>query len=116
MNFRERRDRAIALLHRKGIPLHLSEPMYLRLFRRTGLEIRPLHFESFWRTTLIGAAWFAPWWGVVMWFFRWRDVGLDPGHAVVASAICGLCFGLVMACFYAYSRRKHHLPAWESLG
>ncbi|WP_020653392.1 DUF6404 family protein [Massilia niastensis] len=116
MNFKVRRERAIAILHRAGIPLRVSEPVYLRLFRWIGLEIRPLHFEPFWRTILITAAWFAPCWGLFMWFFRWRADGMNPAVAVIVAMFCGLCFGLSMACYYAYGRKKHQLPAWESLG
>lgn len=116
MHFEERRQRAMAVLRRHGIPQHSSEPVQLRLFRKLGMEVRPLHFESFWRTTLVSSLWFGPFWALFMWFFRWREEGMGLHMAVLAALIVGLCFGLSMAAYYAWVRRKHKLPSWESLG
>ena len=116
MTFDERRQRAIAVLNRHGIPQHTSEPVQLRLFRRLGMQVRPLHFESFWRTTLVHAVWFAPFWGIFMWIFRWRTDGTHPAMALLGAATCGLIYGMVMAGVYAWAKKKYRLPSWESLG
>lgn len=116
MNFDERRKRAIAVLNRKGIPQASSEPVQIRLFRRLGFQVRPLHFETFWRTTLFFGLWFGPFWAVIMWFFSWRKDGTDPMMAVLAAAICGLVYGMTMAGVFAWNKKKHALPTWESLG
>jgi len=116
MTFDERRKRAIAVLNRKGIPQASSEPAHIRLFRRLGMQVRPLHFESFWRTTFFCGLWFAPVWALTMWLFSWRKEGTDPAIAALATVICGLIYGLVMASVFAWSRKKHALPTWESLG
>ena len=116
MNFDERRKRAIAVLNRKGIPQASSEPAHIRLFRRLGLQVRPLHFETFWRTTLVSALWFGPLWAAIMWLFSWRKDGTNPLVAALAAVICGLVYGMVMAAIFAWQKKKHALPTWESLG
>ncbi|HBI71494.1 MAG TPA: hypothetical protein DDZ22_21475 [Massilia sp.] len=83
MTFDERRKRAIAVLNRKGIPQASSEPAHIRLFRRLGMQVRPLHFETFWRTTFFCGLWFAPIWALIMWLFSWRKEGTDPGVALL---------------------------------
>jgi len=116
MTFEERRQRAMAVLRRHGIPQHTSEPVQLRLFRKLGMQVRPLHFESFWRTTLVSALWFGPFWALIMWFIRWREDGTHPALAALGAVICGLCYGLAMAGVYAWSKKKYKLPSWDSLG
>ena len=116
MTFDERRQRAIAVLNRHGIPQHTSEPVQLRLFRKLGMQVRPLHFESFWRTTLVFALWFGPLWALLMWFFSWRKDGGSPFVYLLAATVSGLVYGLAMAAIYAWSRKKYRLPSWESLG
>lgn len=116
MNFDERRKRAIAVLNRKGIPQASAEPVQIRLFRRLGFQVRPLYFETFARTTLFFALWFGPMWAIIMWFFSWRKDGTTPLVAVLGSAVFGLVYGLVMASVFAWLKKKHQLPTWESLG
>ncbi|HBF51652.1 MAG TPA: hypothetical protein DDX04_16360, partial [Massilia sp.] len=101
---------------RKAPPQAGSEPVQIRLFRRLGFQVRPLHFETFWRTTLFFGLWFAPMWAIIMWFFSWRKDGTHPMMAVLGAAICGLVYGMTMAGVFAWSKKKHDLPTWDSLG
>ena len=55
-------------------------------------------------------------WGLLMWFWQWSDTGMSAGFAAALSVVAGLLFGLSMASYYAYGRRKHRLPPWTSLG
>lgn len=41
--------------------------------------------------------------------------GFPVALAVVLTAGVGLFFGLSMAGYYAYGRRKYHLPKWNSI-
>ena len=59
---------------------------------------------------------FAIAWGLMMWFFVWSRQGMSPLAALVAAAVAGALFGLSMATYYAYGRRKYQLPEWRSLG
>jgi len=47
--------------------------------------------------------------------FVWSQQGFPVALAVVLSAGVGLFFGLSMAGYYAYGRRKYHLPKWNSI-
>ena len=115
MDFEEQRQRANAILSRKGISRGTSEPPYGILRRALGVRVRPLPFESFWRIVFLWGAQFAPIWGTVMWFWQWRHDGTSPAVAVVAALVTALCSGLALAGYVAYSRKKHGLPSWESL-
>lgn len=115
MDFEEQNRRAQDLLVRKGVSRHIVEPPYGLLLRPFGVQARPLPFASFWRTAFLGAAWFAPVWGLAMWFWRWRDDGMGLLPAVLAAVLAGLFYGLSMACYMAHWRKKQGLPTWESL-
>lgn len=115
MDFEEQRQRANAVLNRKGLPRRAAEPPSALVLRALGCKLRPFAFESFWRAVFLSAAWFSPCWGLAMWFWRWRGEGLSVPGAVLVALLTGLFFGLSMACYLAYYRKKHQLPTWESL-
>ena len=115
MNFEEQNRRAKDLLMGKGVSRHSVEPPYGLLLRPFGVRVRPLPFASFWRVAFLSAAWFAPVWGVAMWFWTWRDDGTGLLPAVLAAALAGACYGLGMACYMAHWRKQQGLPTWESL-
>ena len=115
MDFEEQRQRANAVLSRKGYSRSSAEPPYGLVFRALGLKVRPLPFEPFWRIVLLCAVWFAPLWGLGMWFWRWREHGMSVIAALAGALVTGLCFGLSMACYTVWTRRRHGLPSWESL-
>jgi ribose/xylose/arabinose/galactoside ABC-type transport system permease subunit len=54
-------------------------------------------------------------WGAFMSLFVWSQQGFPVALAVVLTAGVGLFFGLSMAGYYAYGRRKYHLPKWNSI-
>lgn len=115
MDFEEQRQRALDLLKRMGYPRGRADPPSTLVLRALGINVRPLPFEPFWRTVLWNAAWFTLFWGLAMWFWRWRDEGMVVAAAVIVSLLTGLFFGVSMACYTAYSRKKYGLPSWESL-
>ncbi len=115
MDFEEQRQRAYRVLNRKGLPRRAAEPPHAHVLRALGFQLRPFPFETFWRMVFLSAAWFAPCWGLAMWFWRWRGEGLGVAAAVLVALLTGVLFGLSMAGYMAYWRRKHDLPTWESL-
>lgn len=115
MDFEEQRRRAIDLLKRKGYPRRAADPPHNVVLRALGVKVRPFPFEPFWRIVAWNGAWFTLFWGFAMWFWRWRDEGMVVAAAVIMSMLTGLFFGVSMACYTVYSKRKHGLPSWESL-
>jgi len=91
------------------------EPPLLRLLWRLGLNVPPPHFAGFIVTTLFYGGFFALFWGVIMWFFTWSESGMSPTGAAGAALFAGVLFGLIMASYYSWGRRKHRLPGWKNL-
>jgi hypothetical protein len=54
-------------------------------------------------------------WGVIMWLLVWSQAGMSFGSMVITAASAGVIFGLTMAGYYAYGKRKHGLPSWREL-
>ncbi|MBQ5946522.1 DUF6404 family protein [Massilia sp. ST3] len=103
------------MLARHGLARHQYAPPLFMLLWKLGLRARPPQFMSFVLTMLSFGAWFAVIWGAVMWFAFWSRDGKSLPVAAAMAAGAGLCYGLAMAFYYRRQRRKHGLPAWESL-
>jgi uncharacterized membrane-anchored protein len=91
------------------------EPPLLRLLWRLGLNVPPPHFAGFVATALFSGGFFALLWGVIMWFLTWSRSGMSPTGAVTTAVFGGVLFGLMMASYYYWGRRKHRLPEWKDL-
>jgi hypothetical protein len=100
MSNNTRRTKALAILADTGMWRSNYEPPYLRLL---------------WRTLPLAGIWFGSFWGAFMSLFVWSRQGFPVALAVVLAAGVGLFFGLSMAGYYAYGRRKYHLPKWNSI-
>ena len=110
-----RRAKALALLKSTGILRSNYEPPYLRALWRLGVDARPPHFMPFAGAALAAAAWFGIAWGALMWMTTWSRGHMAVAPLLPVSCAAGLLFGIAMASYYAYGRRKHQLPAWETL-
>jgi hypothetical protein len=115
MTFESRRIKALALLESTGMWRSNYEPPALRALWKCGVNVPPPHFVPFWKIVLVAAIWFGGAWGAFMWFTVWSSRGMPPGLALSGAAGAGILFGLCMALYYAYGRRKHRLPLWSSL-
>jgi hypothetical protein len=116
MNFEEKRAQSLALLAQKGILPTVYQPPAVKLLWKMGVKVRPPHFMNFWSLATLCAVWYAPVWGLWMWIFVWFRRGTPIGSAVSIACAAGLLFGLAMAAYYLWDRRKHDLPGWESIG
>lgn len=116
MTFQSRRDHALELLAGTGIWRSNYLPPYLRALWSIGVEVPPPHFVLFHRVGIYAGAWFGLPLGGMMWLV-FALAGGVPGMTVIGTAsVAGLVFGLTMALYYAYGRKIHRLPKWESLG
>lgn len=116
MTFQSRRDHALELLAGTGIWRSNYHPPYLRALWSMGVEVPPPHFVSFYRVVIYAGAWFGLPLGAMMWLLIPPEVGVGGMTAIGTTVVAGLVFALTMALYYAYGRKKHRLPEWESLG
>jgi hypothetical protein len=115
MDFQERREQALRLLEQAGIGRSTYAPPVMRLLWRFGVQVRPPHFMGFGAAALLCGAWFAVAWGAIMWIGFWSRHHIAPQQMLASACMAGLFFGLCMAGVYAYQRKKHSLPSWDSL-
>lgn len=98
-------------LGQKRIGQYTIAPPIYRLLWRLGVEVKPPHFASFWSLVApLGMA-FGVFWGVIMWFFIWRQ-STPVSVAVGTAVLAGLLFGIIMALYYRGRARKLGLPKW----
>ena len=113
MDALKKREAALRLLESKGISRSNYSPPAARALWRLGIDVPPPHFASFGVTTLLLGTYFAVAWGLIMWLVFWFRRGL-PAEAGLLTAVCaGILFGLSMAGYYAYCRRKYGIPLWR---
>ena len=116
MKTSEKRDAALKLLASTGIWRSNYAPPLLRLLWRLGFDVPPPHFGTFWGNALSNGTFFGIGWGVLMWLFGLYDPEMSLGLKFRVASGAGLIFGLAMASYYAYGKRKHNLPSWKELG
>lgn len=108
-----KRQAALKLLEKTGIMRSNYAPPYLRLLWRMGFDVAPPHFSPFWQNALFTGVFYSVGWGLLMYFFVWSKVVIPPLLMLNSSLIAGFLFGLTLACYYAYGKRKHGLPSWQ---
>lgn len=114
-DYNRRFDAALGEIAETSVWKSNYNPPMLRSLRFLGFRPRPPHYAAFLSILLGYAAWFGPIWGAMMWFAAWRDEGFTVLSAVSASAAAGLLFGLAMAVYYAWGRKKYGLSRWQDL-
>jgi len=116
MEFQLQLHRSLAVLSQRGLPRHRYEPPLFRLLWKIGIQVPPPHYMGFAKVSVCFGAWFAVFWGSLMWLLMWSRQGRGLADDALAATVAGACFGLIMAWFYERDRRKFSLPAWESFG
>ncbi len=114
-DFQKRKEAAFKVLRESGISSANFNPPMRRLLERLGLKSKPPHFASFLEVSSLYSIYFGVVWGLTMWLLVWRATPASPRLFIAISAGAGICFGLSMAAYYAYGRRKYKLPSWDSL-
>ncbi len=113
--FNARRLKAMAILEKSGIRKSNYLPPATTLLWKMGVKVPPPHFASFASTATVTGIYFGLVWGAVMWLFVWSSQGMGFSAASVGVVFAGVLFGVSMAAYYAYGRKKHQLPTWQSL-
>ena len=95
-----------------GIKLSTSNPPFLKTARKLGFNLTPPVFMPFWQAATILGVYFAVAWGIAMWLIMWSWQNAPLWLVLSMPILAGVLFGVFMAAYYRYIRRKHNLPAW----
>jgi len=115
MNSTAKRDAALKLLEATGIWKSNYAPPGLRLLWRLGFDCPPPHLANFSSVFLVCSLYFGVSMGLFMAAVSVFSDAYDLALVVPGAAVAGLCFGLIMATYYAVGRRKYQLPLWKDL-
>jgi hypothetical protein len=115
MSFETKKEQALAILAKTGIWESNYAPPALKALWVLGFKIPPPHFARFGPTAISLGVTFGVLYGLLMWLFVWSHQRMSPLVAIIASLFAGVFFGLLMAAYYAYGKRKYKLPDWQSL-
>ncbi|MCX7129903.1 DUF6404 family protein [Aeromonas sp.] len=115
MTFEDRLAAAHQELASKGVWHANYNPPLCRLLRRFGYPVKPPHYEGWLTNFLVSGVGFGLVWGMMMWFFSWQPMGIDPLFALRQTALfAGFC-GLTMASWLWLRRKQLKLTPWEQL-
>lgn len=115
MSFEQKKRAALAELEASGIWRMNAMPPAYRLFWKLGFNVRPPHYKSFWQNAVSLGVYFACAWGLVMWFWQFRAIGMSFGYVAGMAAVAGVWVGAIMGIYYRWSARKHRLSRWSDL-
>lgn len=113
--FDRKLEAARAEMTKAGIGASTQEPPLTRFSRQMGYKSVPPLYQGFLKTTLRMGSFFGLAWGVFMWLFIWKQNGMPVSVAVTGAIAAGVLFGVAMAGYYAYMRKKHGLTDWDAL-
>ncbi|APO86119.1 DUF6404 family protein [Marivivens sp. JLT3646] len=113
--FETKYAKAVEKLIEAGIPRRAYDPPFNIILRRLGLEIRPVHFMTFWQIVTVQGTTFGAMWGLLMWTFLWRYNDMGIPEAILGSLFAGLLFGTVMAVVVKRKSDKAGLLTWGEL-
>ncbi|MGK3125854.1 DUF6404 family protein [Candidatus Pantoea formicae] len=113
--FKRKTDRAFALLEEKALRECNRIPLTYRLLWSAGIKVPPALFASFGSNVCVLGAYFAVFYGCIMWLITWRPQGMSPLTSAVTSLLAGLFYGICMAAVFRKRRKAMDLPVWEQL-
>ncbi len=113
MDALQKREAALRLLETKGISHSNYAPPAARLLWRLGFDVPPPHFAGFGATALVAGSYFGVAWGLIMWLLFWSHQHFSIAIGLIVALGAGVLFGVFMASYYAYGRRKYGIPLWR---
>ena len=111
----QKRLLALELLKQTGIWKSNYQPPITNMLWRLGVDVRPPHFMPFFQTALFTGLTFGVIWTLLLVLFSKFSMDGSFIPSTVTSVFAGSLFGFTIASYYAYGRRRHNLPNWESL-
>lgn len=115
MTFKQKKERAITIMKSKNMWKSSYAPPLIQGLWKLGLKIPPLPFMPFWQTTLITGVSFGLVFGIFMWFSVWEHKGMTLSLAISTSFMTGILFGVTMAIFNLWLKKRNNLPKWNEL-
>lgn len=123
MSFKEKRRAAEAVLEAAGIKRSYYAPPLYRLMWVLGLNVPPPHFAGYVANALLTSVWFIIAVGVIRLGMEVLMAALGGTtiawqtvlHWWIVFLPVGVLFGPIFALYFAWSARKHRLPAWKDL-
>jgi len=111
MNFEQQRTRALEIAKAAGIrePKY-SNPVFKQMWKM-GIEIRPPHYVSYPKLTVIFSLVFSFLFTILM-FLRFRQ---EPIIALELGLAFGFVLGFIIASLYQQNRKKYNLPHWDDI-
>ena len=113
--FDRKLERAKSELDEAGFWPTNAYPPLQSLLGKLGWKTRPPHYAPFLVAFNVAALFFSCIWGGSMWLLVWSAADMPPNRALSTAIISGVFFGLTMALYYAYGRKKHNPTPWDQL-
>jgi hypothetical protein len=101
---------------KKGISKSSYAPPFYRLLWKFGFKAVPPIFYSFKKIWITQGSFFTVGWGILMYFFSWRNENMSLFAMIISACFAGLLFGLIMATFIRRQSKKYNLPSWIEYG
>jgi hypothetical protein len=99
----------------KGVWHANYNPPLFRLLRRLGCPVKPPHYQG-WLTNVFGfGISIGLLWGLLMWFFSWQPMDMDPLFALRQTALFAGLFGILMASWFWLRCKQLALTPWGQL-
>lgn len=115
LTFERKKNRAIAIMKRKGMwPSLYAPPCHIFLWKM-GVSVAPPPFSSFWTNFICFTGVNTPFWGIVMWFVFWKGELEHLSSALVTIITVGVATSLVMAALEVWRGKANRLPAWSTV-
>lgn len=114
-DYEQKLDAAVVEMDNVGIWRLNGMPPYFRLFQRLGFKTRPPYYVPF--ATIVFN--YSTYFGLATILYSYvflRYYGFELDQRLLLQAIgAGVFFGVIMAIWYLYVRKKHNLSSWDHL-
>ncbi|WP_147199055.1 DUF6404 family protein [Pantoea sp. MBD-2R] len=113
LTFKLKKDRAIAIMAKKGMWQSLYAPPCHLFLWKMGISVAPPPFSSFWSNFLCFTSVNTTYWGIVMWIVFWEGRREELFSALMTIIVVGIVAGLVMSALEFWRGKANHLPEWD---